>query len=112
MVSDVRFLEPEGSRRAHERILLNEPGAYISPNRFVVIDAGDISATGAFVPTRYPDPVGTRAHLRLPIAGGHVDVEAEVVRVSFLSAPGVAPGMGVRFLRDIGDALADTVVPY
>jgi c-di-GMP-binding flagellar brake protein YcgR len=62
--------------------------------------AADVSLTGAFVATRCPDPVGTRAALRLERGGEHIVAEVEVVRVSFLSQPdGRGAGMGLRFLE-------------
>ena len=70
---------------------------------------GDLSASGAFLRTIYPDPVGTRGTLDIEIDSVRLQVEVEVVRVSF--APG-GTGMGVHFVdlqRDVRRRLIDRV---
>ncbi|MFZ9888007.1 MAG: PilZ domain-containing protein [Myxococcota bacterium] len=72
--------------------------AYRSEQRILIARAADVSLTGAFVATRCPDPVGTRAVLRLELEGEHVEMPVRVVRVSFLSnVNGHGAGMGLCF---------------
>lgn len=86
------------SGRSSPRVRIGGTAAYLSSERILIARAADISLTGAFVATRCPDPVGTRAALRLERAGEHIVADVEVVRVSFLSQPdGTGAGMGLRF---------------
>lgn len=88
------------SGRASPRVRVSGTAAYLSRERILIARAADVSLTGAFVATRCPDPVGTRAALRLERGGEHIVAEVEVVRVSFLSQPdGRGAGMGLRFLE-------------
>lgn len=60
---------------------------------------GDVSASGAFLTTTHPDPLGTRATLEVDLDGEIVKIDVEVVRVSFFGgAGGRQAGMGVAFL--------------
>lgn len=87
------------SGRASPRVRISGTAAYLSSQRILIARAADVSLTGAFVETRCPDPVGTRAALRLERGGEHVVATVEVVRVSFLSQPdGRGAGMGLRFV--------------
>jgi hypothetical protein len=87
------------SGRATPRVRVRGTAAYLSSERIIIARAADVSLTGAFVSTRCPDPIGTRAALRLERAKEHVVAEVEVVRVSFLSQPdGTGAGMGLRFV--------------
>ncbi len=87
------------SGRASPRVRIAGTAAYLSSNRILIARAADVSLTGAFVATRCPDPIGTKAALRLERGGEHVVADVEVVRVSFLSQPdGRGAGMGLRFL--------------
>jgi hypothetical protein len=87
------------SGRASPRVRVRGTAAYLSSERIVIARAADVSLSGAFVATRCPDPVGTRAALRLERAKEHVVADVEVVRVSFLSQPdGTGAGMGLRFV--------------
>lgn len=88
------------SGRASPRVRVSGTAAYLSSERILIARAADVSLSGAFVATRCPDPVGTRAALRLEHGGQHIVAEVEVVRVSFLSQPdGRGAGMGLRFLE-------------
>lgn len=92
--------KPAISGRASPRVRVRGTAAYLSSERILIARAADVSLTGAFVATRCPDPVGTRAALRLERGGEHIVAEVEVVRVSFLSQPdGRGAGMGLRFLE-------------
>lgn len=94
-------------RRGQGRDRLPGAVAYLSPHRLLIARVGDLSASGAFLRTTYPDPVGTRATLDIDLDGGRVQVPVAVVRVSF--APGKT-GMGVQFLempRDVRRRLID-----
>lgn len=87
------------SGRASPRVRVSGTAAYLSSERILIARAADVSLSGAFVATRCPDPVGTRAALRLERGGEHVVADVEVVRVSFLSQPdGRGAGMGLRFV--------------
>lgn len=86
------------SGRASPRVRIAGTAAYLSHERIVIARAADVSLTGAFVATSNPDPIGTRAALRLERAGEHIVAEVEIVRVSFCSQPdGTGLGMGMRF---------------
>jgi c-di-GMP-binding flagellar brake protein YcgR len=88
------------SQRSSPRVRMAETAAYLSNERILIARAADISLTGAFVQTHLPDPVGTRAALRLERGGEHIVAEVEVVRVSFCSQPdGTGAGMGLRFIE-------------
>ena len=89
-------------RRAHPRTSLKDGVAYLSAHRLLIARLGDVSANGAFLSTAYPDPVGTRATLELPLDGEAVELDVEVVRVGFDRTSGA--GMGVSFL-DVPRAL-------
>ena len=85
------------NRRTHKRIPLAH-AAYLSAHRVLIAKAGDLSASGAFLHTTFPDPIGTRASVAFD---DDTSVEVEVVRVSF---DGAMSGMGVAFVdvpRDI-----------
>ena len=85
------------NRRTHSRSALRDSCAYLSKHRVLIARAGDLSASGAFLHTRFPDPIGTRASLDFD----GVSLSVEVVRVCF---DGHNAGMGVAFVdvpRDI-----------
>lgn len=89
----------------HTRTPLPGTAAYLSPHRVLIARVGDLSASGAFLSTTFPDPMGTRATLALELDGARVQLEIEVVRVSFLGgSDGRGAGMGVSFL-DVPRAL-------
>lgn len=89
-------LEPPGARALRVPVL--GTAAYRSEERILIARAADVSLTGAFVATHCPDPVGTRAVLRLELEGAHVELPVNVVRVSFLSdVHGHGAGMGLAF---------------
>jgi hypothetical protein len=94
------------NRRTHGRVPLAGNAAYLSAHRVLIARVGDLSASGAFLSTQFPDPVGTRATLEIALAdGARVALDVEVVRVSFFGgARGDGAGMGVAFIdvpRDI-----------
>lgn len=101
-----------GNRRTHGRTPLAGSAAYLSPHRVLIARVGDLSASGAFLATKFPDPVGTRATLEIDVDGGRVALDVEVVRVSFFGGPrGDGAGMGVAFIdvpREIRRRLATT----
>ncbi len=84
-------------RRLHPRVQVKEAACYLSAHRIVIARAADVSLTGMFVQTLDPDPIGTRAHVRLVQGTREIVIAAEVTRVSFLSGPADRPGMGLRF---------------
>jgi hypothetical protein len=85
-------------RRSQPRVHVVGTAAYLSNARIVIARSADVSLTGAFVTTNYPDPVGTRAALRLERNKEFIVAQVEVVRVSFCSAPdGTGIGMGLVF---------------
>lgn len=99
----------DDDRRGQTRAPLPGSVAYLSSYRLLIARLGDLSATGAFLRTLYPDPVGTRGTVDLELVGERVQVPVEVVRVSF--APG-GTGMGVQFVdlaRDVRRRLIDRV---
>jgi hypothetical protein len=105
LVAAVRFLDE--NRRTHPRtpFAAAAPGparhsvAYVSTNRVLIARFGDLSASGMFLHTNFPDPVGTRATLDFDLDGQNVVVEAEVVRVSFDGGrDGTKSGMGLCFV--------------
>jgi hypothetical protein len=86
-------------RRAHDRTVLPAKATYLSALRLILCPMGDLSASGAFLSTTTPDPVGTHATLRFFLAGEEVQVAAVVVRVSFFGGrDGRAAGMGLLFV--------------
>jgi hypothetical protein len=88
------------SGRASLRVRIVGTAAYLSKQRIVIARAADVSLTGAFVATRNPDPLGTRAALRLQRGGEHIVAKVQVVRVSFCSLPdGTGAGVGMRFTK-------------
>jgi hypothetical protein len=94
------------NRRTHSRHALRDSCAYLSQHRVLIARAGDLSASGAFLHTQYPDPVGTRASLDFD----GVSLAVEVVRVCFDAR---RPGMGVAFVdvpRDIHRRLIENRV--
>lgn len=93
------FAVPVSNRRCHARRPLPESAAYLSGHRILIARVGDLSVSGAFLHTQYPDPVGTRATLDLDIDGQRACLDVEVVRVSFdRGVDGVRCGMAVSFL--------------
>lgn len=88
------------SGRADPRVALAGTAAYLSAERICIARAANVSLSGVFVETHNPDPVGTRAHMRLERGAEHVVVDVEVVRVSFCSSSdGRGAGMGMRFVE-------------
>lgn len=114
MVSSAR-IEDNHCRRTHARTPLPGTAAYLSPHRLLIARVGDLSASGAFLSTSFPDPIGTRATLAIEVDGERVQLEIEVVRVSFLGGrDGRGAGMGVCFVdvpralkRRLMDGIAD-----
>lgn len=101
MVAVVRPLESseESNRRSCLRAPLPGTAAYLSAWRVLIARVGDLSASGAFLATTHPDPLGTRATLELELGGERVKLEVEVVRVSFFGGKdGRQAGMGVAFV--------------
>lgn len=98
------------NRRTHGRVPIAGSAAYLSPHRVLIARVGDLSASGAFLSTSFPDPVGTRATLEINLDGKSVALDVEVVRVSFFGgARGDGAGMGVAFIdvpREIRRRLA------
>jgi hypothetical protein len=102
------------NRRTHGRVPLgatpSRSAAYLSPHRVLIARVGDLSASGAFLSTAFPDPVGTRATLEIDVDGTRIALHVEVVRVSFFGGPrGDGAGMGVAFIdvpREIRRRLA------
>lgn len=92
-------LAPLTNRRSHARRPLPESAAYLSSHRILIARLGDLSVSGAFLHTQFPDPVGTHATLELEVDGARACLEGEVVRVSFDGGvDGARCGMGVSFL--------------
>lgn len=90
---------PFGSCRAAPRAPVAGGAAYLSSERVLVSKAADVSMSGLFVCTSNPDPVGTQACVRFEHERKSVELEAEVVRVSFVSnGDGNGRGMGLRFV--------------
>ena len=84
--------------RSQPRVLIVGTAAYLSNERILIARSADISLTGAFVTTCNPDPVGTRAALRLERNKEFITASVEVVRVSYCSLPdGTGMGMGLIF---------------
>lgn len=95
----VHFTAADSNRRAHSRRPLPESAAYLSDHRILIARLGDLSASGAFLHTHFPDPIGTRATLDFEIDGQRACLDVEVVRVSFDGGDnGARCGMGVAFL--------------
>lgn len=87
------------NRRTHGRAPLPGSAAYLSAHRVLIARVGDLSASGAFLATAFPDPVGTRATLEIELDGARVPLDVEVVRVSFFGGrDGRGAGMGVAFI--------------
>jgi c-di-GMP-binding flagellar brake protein YcgR len=85
-------------RRSQPRVSVVGTAAYLSNERIVIARSADVSLTGAFVTTHNPDPVGTRAALRLERNKEFIVAQVEVVRINFCSAPdGSGVGMGLVF---------------
>jgi hypothetical protein len=103
----VAFTRPveSANRRAQGRVPLPRAAAYVSDHRLLIPGVGDLSASGAFLSTSHPDPVGTRATLTLHLDAERIQLAVEVVRVSFYGgADGSKAGMGVCF-ADVPRAL-------
>lgn len=84
--------------RSTPRAKVNGTAAYLSAERILIARSADVSLSGAFVATRNPDAIGTRAALRLEHDGKGMVADVEVVRVSFVTQPdGSGMGMGMRF---------------
>jgi len=99
-------------RRTQPRVEVKDSAAYLSDSRIVIARCADVSMSGAFVGTDLPDPVGTQAFLRLERNGRPMTFEAEVRRVSFLSAPnGRGRGMGLSF-KGLSDAQRRFLAEY
>lgn len=87
------------NRRSHRRIPLRGTAAYLSASRLLIARVGNLCGGGAFLVTRNPDPLGTKATLELELDGSPLSLHVEVVRVSFLGgSTGAEAGMGVQFL--------------
>ena len=94
-----RIVVPVTNRRSHARRPLPDAAAYLSGHRILIARLGDLSVSGAFLHTQFPDPVGTQATLDVEIDGERACLDVEVVRVSFdRGADGARCGMGVSFL--------------
>lgn len=85
------------SRRRYPRVRAAVDLFYESGTRVAVAEALDLSLRGTFFRTRLPDPVGTRASLRIALSDldKMIRVDVEVVRTSL-------DGMGLAF-RSMGD---------
>lgn len=98
------------NRRIHGRVPIAGSAAYLSRHRVLIARIGDLSASGAFLSTAFPDPVGTRATLEIDVDGNRIALDVEVVRVSFFGGSrGDGAGMGVAFIdvpREIRRRLA------
>ena len=102
-------------RRGAPRILIHHEVDCKNENNFLLGVIGDISATGIFILTHTPEPVGTSLNLRfvMPSASDDsaddiadasdeaLDLEGEVMWINPFR-PGhpdsIHPGMGVRFV--------------
>ena len=86
-------------RRKDPRVRVAGSACYLSDHRILIARSADISRSGAFVSTLQPDPLGTKAALRLVLGGSTMVAHVEVCRVSFLSGPdGQGAGMGLKFV--------------
>lgn len=98
--ADANTLPPAHLRRREQpRVKVADSACYLSQTRILIARSADVSMTGAFVATTCPDPVGTRAALRLERNKEYIVADVEVCRVSFCSLPGGGGvGMGLRFV--------------
>lgn len=72
--------------------------------------ARDVSATGAFLETGFPLPIGTRLDLTIEISKMLIRVTAEVVRAQAPSW-GCSGGVGVRF-TNFSDVAREALAAY
>ncbi len=73
--------------------------SYVSDNRVMLTQVGNISLSGAFVASKTPDPIGTCGTLAFRIDGQSYGVPVIVTRVSFWSGPDQSQaGMGLSFI--------------
>lgn len=86
--------------------------AYLSNERILITRGANISLGGAFISTGNPDPIGTTAALRVDHRGVAMELDVEVVRVSYVSQPdGSGLGMGLRFVG-LDDAQRQFLAAY
>jgi uncharacterized protein (TIGR02266 family) len=104
-------------RRRAPRLLVDLEVDYASEDNYLFAYITDISATGIFVRTTTPEPLGTHLNLRFARerARSSLEVEGEVIWVNPYR-PGVPdnlhPGMGIRFVaidNDLREQLLDLI---
>jgi type IV pilus assembly protein PilZ len=102
-IDEDRRLVSGRDRRQFERVLVDLEVDYRCEDTFLFAYITDVSATGIFVQTRGPEPIGTRLNLRFMVPGQAkpFELEGEVIWVNPYR-PGdrenLNPGMGVRFM--------------
>ncbi len=90
-------MKPSEKRRA-QRVLVNLPASYRSPEMALEGRVANLSRFGLFLRSEFLDDRGAKVQvaLNLPNGLGHVEIDGEVVRVD---ASPLHSGMGIRFGR-------------
>ncbi|MEW5851523.1 MAG: PilZ domain-containing protein [Myxococcota bacterium] len=88
-----------GRRRGQPRVAVNHE--FRSLQEFITEYVADISASGVFIRTDDPLPVGTKVDLRFTVIDDEIETVEGVGVVARVVAPGTAQaaGMGVTFER-------------
>ncbi|HEY4060038.1 MAG TPA: TIGR02266 family protein [Kofleriaceae bacterium] len=104
----------DAERRRAPRILVDLEVDYASEENYLFAYITDISATGIFVRTTTPEPVGTHLNLRFSPSGrggpNEIEAEGEVTWINPYrpGAPdNLHPGMGIRFVALDDDTRTD-----
>jgi len=91
--------KPRGEvRRRYPRVRLKLSGFYSSPERMLMMSAGNLNLRGTFIKTAAPDQTGTQATVRLETPGCAcmLKIAARVVWSNDDTARGPV-GMGLKF---------------
>ena len=90
------------SQRRDERVPLIVEVEYRSAGSFLVAFSANLSASGIFVETAQPLPVGGVLSLRLTVPGmGPLEVQGTVAWTRHIAAPDNPAGMGIRIAEPV-----------
>ena len=84
-------------RRNSPRAPLTVTVAYASAHRVLLCRRGDLSESGAFLATDFPDARGTACTVSIDVDGHDVTLAGVVARVCFDQSHGARAGMCVSF---------------
>ena len=93
-------------RRSAPRVPFALTVAYASAQRVMLCRRGDLSESGVFLATDFPDACGTACSVCIDVDGLNLTLAGVVVRVSFDQSHGARAGMSVCFAAPTAAARA------